>query len=135
MILVVVAVVLSGCNLNDQNRESISEDGDNGKAVITFEKEVHDFGEILQGEKVSCIFTYVNEGDTDLVITGANASCGCTVPKFSKKPLKPGEKERIEVVFDSEGRAGKQAKTVTIVSNAENRMVRLRLTANIIVDN
>ena len=64
-----------------------------------FVEEVKDFGEIIQGEVVSTTFRFRNVGQTDLIISSATASCGCTVPEWSKEPIKPGEEGKIEVVI------------------------------------
>ncbi len=102
-----------------------------GTAVLTFQKPDHDFGKVGAGEKVGCIFSYTNTGDADLVITSASASCGCTVPKYDRKPVSPGGTGTIEVVFDTSGREGMQTKTVVVQSNAENNLVILRIIADV----
>lgn len=99
--------------------------------MLTFNKPEHDFGKVKAGEKVGCIFTYTNTGDADLVITSASASCGCTVPRFDKKPVPPGGAGTIEVIFDTSGREGIQTKTVVVQSNAENNLVILRIIADV----
>jgi len=99
--------------------------------VITFTNPEHDFGKVQAGEKVGCIFTYTNTGDADMVITSASASCGCTVPKYDKRPVPPGGSGTIEVVFDTSGREGIQTKTVVVQSNAENNIVILRIIADV----
>jgi len=81
--------------------------------------------------EVGCIFTFTNNGDADLVISSASASCGCTVPKFDKKPVPPGRSGTIEVIFDTSGREGVQTKTVVVQSNAENNLVILRIIADV----
>jgi hypothetical protein len=58
-------------------------------------------------------------GKSDLIIVNAYGSCGCTVPEYSKKPVPPGQKGVINVVFDSKGRVGEQVKSVTVVANTE----------------
>lgn len=84
---------------------------------FSFEKEAHDFGTIVQGEKVSFSFKFKNTGNADLIITSAKGSCGCTVPEFPGAPIPPGGEGVIDVVFDSTGKSGQQNKKVTIVSN------------------
>ena len=86
--------------------------------VMKFEKETHDFGSIMQGEKVQYSFKFKNEGKTNLIISSAAGSCGCTVPNYPKEPLAPGAEGKIDVTFDSAGKQGKQNKTVTLVTNA-----------------
>jgi hypothetical protein len=102
-----------------------------GTAVITFKALEHNFGAVKAGEKVGCIFPFTNTGDADLVLTSATASCGCTVPKYNKKPVAPGETGTVEVVFDTSGRDGIQTKTVVVQSNAENNLVILRIIAEV----
>lgn len=102
-----------------------------GTAVIDFNELEHNFGSIKAGEKVGCIFSFTNKGDADLILTAASASCGCTVPKYEKKPVAPGGKGDIEVIFDSSGRSGLQTKTVVVQSNAENNLIILRIVAEI----
>jgi hypothetical protein len=85
--------------------------------VFQFSEESHDFGTIIQGKKVSYAFTFKNSGKSDLVIRSANGSCGCTIPEYPKEPVAPGKEGVINVTFDSEGKEGKQNKTVTIIAN------------------
>lgn len=42
------------------------------------------------------------------------ADCGCTIPKYDKKPIPPGGEGKIEVEFNSSGRMGKQYKVIHI---------------------
>lgn len=84
---------------------------------FTFETEVHDFGTIVQGEKVAYAFKFKNTGKADLIITSAKGSCGCTVPEWPKEPIAPGADGVIDVVFNSDGKSGQQNKKVTIVAN------------------
>ena len=60
-----------------------------GTPVISFNNLEYNFGKILEGEKVACIFKFENTGDGDLVINTATTSCGCTVPRFDDQPIKP----------------------------------------------
>lgn len=85
--------------------------------AISFDKDLHDFGSIREGEKVTYSFRFKNTGKGDLIIQTASGSCGCTVPEIPEKPIKPGETGFIKVQFNSEGRVGIQEKQVTVVSN------------------
>lgn len=102
-----------------------------GKAVIEFREMEHNFGSVEAGEKIGCIFSFKNTGDADLILASASASCGCTVPKYDRKPIPPGGSGGIEVVFDSSGRTGLQTKTIVVQSNAENNLIILRIIAEI----
>lgn len=101
-------------------------------AEIKFENELYDFGEITQGEKVKFTYKFTNVGDAELVISSAKGSCGCTVPDWPRKPIAPGESGEIRVVFNSEGKSGKQHKKVSIVANTQPSTTVVALTGNII---
>ena len=74
-----------------------------GEADIKFEKTTHDFGTFPESQKVTCTFKFTNTGDNLLVIHQAIASCGCTVPQYSKEPIKPGESGEIVVTYNVQG--------------------------------
>lgn len=99
---------------------------------MVFNKKEHDFGDITDGETVNYSFTVSNAGEADLVITNASASCGCTVPDYPKKPIKPGESGKIKVSFDSSNKPGMQQKSVTITSNTEKGSDVLTIKANVL---
>lgn len=88
-------------------------------AIIGWQSQSHDFGEIQPGEKVEHTYTLVNQGTEPLVITNIQVTCGCTIPKgWPRDPIEPGQKADITVAFNSTGKFGRQNKVVTIVSNA-----------------
>lgn len=128
------AITFTGCkntsSSDSHNKYALSDT--TGKAVITFSKVEHNFGNVSEGERVAHIFSFTNTGDADLVVSSVLTSCGCTVPKFDKKPISPGEKGSVEVIYDSSGRSGKQTKTITVQSNAENKVIILRIIADVI---
>lgn len=105
-----------------------------GKAAqMKFDKTEHDFGTISQGERVTTQFKFKNTGGTDLVISEAHGSCGCTVPDYPRKAIPPGGEDVIKVEFNSEGKSGKQEKTVTLTTNCEPPTLVLTITADIVV--
>jgi hypothetical protein len=97
-----------------------------------FEQETFDFGVISQGEKVSFSYKFKNAGKTNLVIASAKGSCGCTVPSFPKKPVPPGGTGVIDVEFNSDGKSGKQNKTITILANTFPGVTTLVMNGEII---
>ena len=62
-------------------------------------------------------FRFKNVGQSNLIISSAQGSCGCTVPEWPKEPIAPGAEGKIEVTFNSTGKQGLQNKTVTLVAN------------------
>ena len=97
-----------------------------GEAEIKFEKTSHNFGSFPESQKVTCTFKFTNTGNNLLVIHQAIASCGCTVPKYSKEPIKPGESGEITVTYNGAGKfPGHFKKSITIRTNAKQEIVRL----------
>ena len=98
-----------------------------GEAEIKFEKTSHNFGTFPESSpKVTCTFKFTNTGYNLLVIHQAIASCGCTVPKYSKEPIKPGESGEITVTYNGAGKfPGHFKKSITIRTNAKQEIVRL----------
>jgi hypothetical protein len=101
------------------NSASADGNADVPVSVIKFEKDTFNFGEVLEGEKVSHSFVFTNTGDNDLVISNARGSCGCTVPEWPKEPIAPGKTGKIDVVFNSKGKPGNAIKSVTVNANTE----------------
>ena len=90
---------------------------------ISFDERVYDFGVVEPEDKPQHRFTFKNTGQTDLVISEVESSCGCTAVLLSEERIPPGELGKIEVKFDPRGQRGRQQKTVSIHSNAENESV------------
>lgn len=91
-----------------------------GAASIAFENKEYDFGTVNEGEIVETVFKVTNSGKTDLIITDAKVTCGCTVPVWPKKPIKPGETEDIQVRFNTSGKRNRQQKNITLITNTES---------------
>ena len=85
---------------------------------MTFVSKDFEFGTINEGDEITASFEYENTGGSDLVITNAKASCGCTVPEWPKgKAIKPGEKGLIKALFRSRGKRNAQNKSITLTTN------------------
>lgn len=87
-------------------------------AKIEFKSEVIDYGEIAKGSDGIRVFEFTNTGNSPLVITRVNSSCGCTIPKKPEEPIAPGETGEIEVEYNTQI-VGPIRKTITVYSNAE----------------
>lgn len=97
------------------------------QAEIKFDKTTHNFGKFSESNPVqTAVFTFTNTGTSPLIINSAMASCGCTVPTYTKTPIKPGEKGTVKVTYNGKGKfPGHFKKTVTLRTNAVVEMCRL----------
>lgn len=120
-------------DLVNNPKSATGTDNEKPAPVISFEKTEHDFGRVIQGEKITYNFKFKNTGTGDLIITRVSASCGCTAPAFTRDPVKPGDNGVVRVTFDSENRMGFQNKIVTVVSNSQPANQNLRIKAQVIV--
>lgn len=83
-----------------------------------FKEETFDFGNIKEGPQATHTFEFTNTGDQPIIISNAQASCGCTTPDWTKEPIMPKGKGMIKATYNTEGRAGAFNKSITITSNA-----------------
>lgn len=97
------------------------------QAEIKFDKVVHNFGRFTDKDPIQkCTFVFKNVGDAPLVINQAIGSCGCTVPTFTKTPIKPGETGEIKVTYSGRRSSyGHFKKTITVRTNGVTEMTRL----------
>lgn len=109
--------------------DAVKRDNDisKGAPVISFDRVEHDFGTVNEGDLVETSFVITNTGKSDLVVTDAQVTCGCTVPVWPKKPVAPGESAEIKVKFDTSGKPNKQSKSVTLFTNTERGREVLKL--------
>jgi len=84
---------------------------------MTFAETEFNFGTVLEGEKVSHTYTFTNSGNEPLILSNAQGSCGCTVPKWPREPIAAGESADIIVEFNSKGKRGTRNQKVTITAN------------------
>jgi hypothetical protein len=95
-------------------------DGKKTGPEITFKTTTHDYGDIGLGSDGSYSFNFTNTGNEPLILSKPRSSCGCTVPKWPKEPILPGESNNIKVTYNT-SKAGAFNKTVTVYSNAKNK--------------
>lgn len=142
LFLSTLALTFTACGENTEKKETpaTAVEASSAKAVsnapvMTFDKTIHDFGTIQEGERVETLFTFTNTGKSDLVIVDARGSCGCTVPEYPKNtPIAPGATGQIRVSFDSSNKPNLQQKTVTISANTDSGRETIRIKAMVQAD-
>jgi hypothetical protein len=139
---VFIFISLNSCDNNSNkistdvvknNKTASGELGQGDLPVITFEESEHDFGKIIQGEKVSYSFKFTNTGKSALLISRVSTSCGCTVSNYPKVPVQPGQTEYVEATFDSKHKKGFQNKSITIMANTQPNKTVLRIKGQVVL--
>ena len=137
---ILAALLLTSCGGgNDETSVDIiknpnsAEGYDNSEKMpkIVFETDMHDFGQLMAGETISYSFKFTNTGNADLIISGCDASCGCTVADYPKERIAPGKSGYITVSFKSQGMSGQQIKEVVVASNTQPAKTKLRISATV----
>ena len=100
---------------------------------IKFDKQTHNFGTLNPDSAfATCVFSFTNVGEQPLVVNQAFASCGCTVPTYTREPIQPGEKGEIKVTYNGRGASASHfRKTVTVRTNGATEMTRLYIEGDI----
>jgi len=94
--------------------------------VATFDKTTFEFTDLTQGVPGTASFNLKNDGNEPLIISSANASCGCTNLTYSKDPVLPGKSISISATYNA-AVAGPFTKTVTVRTNASDQPVVLMI--------
>jgi hypothetical protein len=82
--------------------------------------ETKDAGTVAKGQVVDAVFVVKNTGGSDLIISDARPSCGCTVASFDKV-IKAGGEGKIHSSVDTKSFSGPISKSVLVVSNDPDR--------------
>ncbi len=99
-----------------------------GQSGLKFSDLVWDFGSINEEEGIqSHRFEFLNEGEYPEVLVEVTSTCGCTKPKFSRKPILPGEKSAIEVQFQPAGQRGAIDRVLTVFGDRREIVARLHV--------
>lgn len=106
-------------------------DDGGGAPAIEFETLTHDFRQVKDGLTNRASFPFRNTGEGTLRIAAVKSNCACAAPRLETWVYAPGERGRIDIVYDPRGRMGRTASQVTILSNAPAGPVTLRLVSTV----
>ena len=98
------------------------------QAVISWDKTVHDFGDIsVTDGPQNCTFTLTNVGQEPIVIFEVVSSCGCTNVEWTREPLQHGQSGTVSATYKNEDGATAFDKTLTVYISGVKKPVVLRL--------
>jgi hypothetical protein len=130
-LLLLISMVITASWAFSQTQEPVKIEENPNAPEITFDKLVHEYGEIAYGGDGVCTFEFTNTGKEPLILQQPRSSCGCTVPSWPKEPVLPGESNEIKVTYNTK-KVGPINKTVTVRSNAKNNTVVLRIKGKVL---
>lgn len=145
LVVLVVGLMLGGCHRKPakegdftvkdvhipQTADGFSAKDAEKMPVIEFEKTSYDFGEVIEGERLTYAFKFKNTGKSNLIIYSSEATCGCTTSQPPKAPVRPGESGEITVTFDSKGQKGNVQKRILVGANTYPAETILYISANV----
>ncbi|MBN1820976.1 MAG: DUF1573 domain-containing protein [Prolixibacteraceae bacterium] len=115
-------------NRNEDIKKDIQTEG---LTEFEFNKEIHNFGELISGEVVIYSFKLKNTGNNTLLIKNTECDCNCIKARCPEKSLQSGETGIIEVEFDTAGLFGKQYKSVAVEMNTKEKTIYLAVIADV----
>ncbi len=90
-----------------------------------------DLGLINQGDKTTFKFVLKNLDEKPLLVWHVSSSCGCTVPSWTKKPVKHEEEAVVKVKYDA-AEIGVFTKSVFVYSNFDDKPIKLTIKGTVV---
>jgi len=85
--------------------------------ILRFAPNVIEIGTVrYDGGPVTVTFECENIDSRPVTILEVRPQCGCTVPEFSRKEIRPGAKATVKVTFDPSATYGEQKRYLTVVA-------------------
>lgn len=110
--------------------KSIFTSNDTTHNKISFDKLKYNFGNIKYGEPQSVTFFLTNDGDSPLIISNIETTCGCTVPTWDKSPIPPESTREISVLYKAD-KLGFFQQKIFVFLNAKNSPHGLIITGKV----
>ncbi len=106
---------------------------DNSSKAVVWDKVSHDFGDIKQNNPQKVEYKFTNTSGRPVLITKAEASCGCTKLTYDQAPIMPGKTGTISTVYDAK-EEGLFQKSITVYLSLEApyHVYELKLTGNVV---
>ena len=96
--------------------------------LVNIQDDALDYGTVTKSSDGVRKIEVKNTGKKPLIISNVTSSCGCTVPEWTKTPIKPRKKGFINVKYNTDI-VGTISKTITINSNdteTPNKIVKIK---------
>lgn len=93
---------------------------------IEFDKLVNDLGTFSEdSEPKVCTFKFTNRLAKAIAIVHVQSTCGCTIPEYTKKIVRPGESGEINITYNPQGHPGIFNRAILVSFSDQADKVRL----------
>lgn len=104
-----------------------------GQGEVHWLEQEYDFGTFKEEDgKASCTMRLVNTGDSPLVITRVQSSCGCTATDYPIDDVMPGDTAAVTVTYNPANRPGQFEKDIWVYTTGTPRRSQLKITGKVI---
>lgn len=106
-------------------------------AHLSVENSFHNFGDVpRRGGDLVWEFAIANDGSEPLLLQHARTTCTCLKATFPRRPIAPGERAAIRVVYEPhKNEPGTFSKVIQIYSNSEGGRELLTVCGNSVEGN
>jgi hypothetical protein len=102
------------------------------KAHFTLADNLVEFGNIVNGKTKTIEVKFTNTGKKPLIISDVYTNCGCTEIDYPREPFMPGKSGVLKISYNAIEGEGTFNKTVTIYTNAENKVETIKIQGAVI---
>lgn len=98
----------------------------NPNTIVNVKNELIDIGVRKPNEPINLTFEITNIGENDFLIDNINADCHCTIPSWTKSPIKKDSIALVSVEYNNPN-LGYFQQSITVDCNAKNSPLILTL--------
>jgi len=98
---------------------------------IQFSKNHHNYRTLKLNSNGETEFSFTNTGKSPLLIFNVTTSCGCAVPEWPEKPVRPGNEGSIIINYDT-SKPGRFRKSIKVFTNVESSPIKLTIDGEVI---
>jgi len=96
------------------------------EAVFVPKYPIVKFPKVIEGKQVNYVFEFTNTGTIPLEFYSYEVECSCTKVEIPTEPTPPGQKGRILVTFDTNGKYYYQDRYIYLQTNTKRKREKLR---------
>lgn len=103
------------------------------QSALHFSSATYDYGDVREdGGAVVGRFEACNTGSEPIVVVEVMTSCGCTTPRFERKPVKAGETFQLDIRYDPMNRPGRIDRDIYVRVSDSDEDIKLHITGRVL---